>query len=236
MKLNQFFNFSVIVFLFSLLFLIGCGEDERYMAFPTIDLPDSVTVTVEAPAVAAFDLAVSSDYREVEDELGNKWIVHNTEQKYSFTENFSQTFPLVDSGTFPLVDPDERYFSVKLKCTALESESGEDTDSLHLIIKFNGEGNFDEANRDRTFSTQPISPELIEDLLDNTENFDDLPGFFEVGTLINVQTIFSRYNGIGKRTSTGPVDSWELSNDQAFILSIIGFRFTVIHPCPNRYN
>ena len=207
MKLNQFFNFSVIVFLFSLLFLIGCGEDERYMAFPTIDLPDSVTVTVEAPAVAAFDLAVSSDYREVEDELGNKWIVHNTEQKYSFTENFSQTFPLVDSGTFPLVDPDERYFSVQLKCTALESESEEDTDSIHLIIKFNGEGNFDEGNRDKTFSTQHISPESIEEVLsENPENIDDLPGFFEVGRLINVQTIFSRYNGIGKSESSRNVD------------------------------
>lgn len=207
MKLNQFFSFTVLVFLFSLLFLIGCGEDERHMAFPNLDLPDSVTVTVEAPAGAAFDLAVSSDYREERDDVGNKWIVHNTEQKYSFTENFSQTFPLVDSGTFPLVDPDERYFSVKLKCTALESESEEDTDSIHLIIKFNGEGNFDEGNRDKTFSTQHISPESIEEVLsENPENIDDLPGFFEVGRLINVQTIFSRYNGIGKSESSRNVD------------------------------
>ena len=184
MKLNQFFRFTLLTFLFAFPFLIGCGEDERRMHFPDIDLPDSVTVTVEAPAGAAFDLAVSSDYREEKDDLGNKLIVHNTEQKYSFTEKFSQTFPLVDSGTFPLVDPDERYFSVKLKCTALESESEEDTDSLRLIIKFNGEGNFDEGNRDKTFSTQHIS----------------------VGRLINVQTIFSRYNGIEKSESSRNVD------------------------------
>ena len=206
MKLNQFFSFTVLVFLFSLLFLIGCGEDERYMRFPNLDLPDSVTVTVEASAGAAFDLAVSSDYREEKDEIGNKLIIHNTEQKYSFTENFSQTFPLVDSGTFPLVDPDERHFSVKLKCTALESGSDEDTNSLSLIIKFNGEGNFDEGNRDRTYSTQPISTESIVDLLDNTENIDDLPGFFEVDILINAQTIFSRYNGIRKGGATERVD------------------------------
>ena len=211
MKLNQFFSFAVIVFLFTSPFLIGCGEDERYMAFPNLDLPDSVTVTIEAPAGAAFDLAVSSDYREEKDDLGNRLIVHNTEQEYSFTENFSQTFPLVDSETFPLVDPDERYFSVKLKCTALESESDENTGSIHLIIKFNGEGNFDKGNRDRTFSTQPISPESVEDLFENTENIDDIniddiSGFFEVGRLINVLTIFSRYNGISKSEKSETVD------------------------------
>ena len=204
MKLNKFFRFTLLVFLFALPFLIGCGEDESDMAFPNLDLPDSVTVTVEVPAGAAFDLAVSSDYREERDDLGNRFIVHNKEQKYSFTEDFSQTFPLVDSDVFPLVDPEERYFSVKLKCTALESESDEDTDSFRLIIKFNGEGNFDEGNRDRTFSTstQPISIESLE----NTKNPDDIPGFFEVGTLINVRTIFSRYNGISKRETSGNVD------------------------------
>ena len=207
MKLNKFFSWTALVFLFALPFLTSCGEDERRMAFPNLDLPDSVTVTVEAPADAAFDLAVSSDYREEKDDLGNRLIVHNTEQKYSFTENFSQTFPLVDSGAFPLVDPDERYFSVRLKCTTLESESDENTGSLHLIIKFNGEGNFDEGNRDKTFSTQRISPESIEeDLFENTENIDDIPGFFEVGRLINVQTIFSRYNGISKSETSETVD------------------------------
>ena len=208
MKLNKFFRFTLLVFLFALPFLIGCGEDERYMAFPNLDLPDSVTVTVEAPAGAVFDLAVSSDYREERDDLGNRFIVHNKEQKYSFTEDFSQTFPLVDSDVFPLVDPDERYFSVQLKCTAFEPGSDEDTASLHLIVKFNGEGNFDEGNRDRTFSTstQPISIKSLEDSLENTKNLDDIPGFFEVGTLINVRTIFSRYNGISKRETSGNVD------------------------------
>ena len=208
MKLKKFFSWTALIFLFAFPFLIGCGEDERYMAFPNLDLPDSVTVTIDVPAGAAFDLAVSSDYREEKDDRGNKLIVHNTEQKFSFTEKFSQTFPLVDSAAFPLVDPDERYFSVKLKCTALESESDEDTESLHLIIKFNGDGNFDEGNRNRTYSTQPISPELTEDLdlLDNTKNPDDIPDFFGVGTLINVQTIFSRYNGIGKAAKAGNVD------------------------------
>ena len=203
MKLNQFFSWTALVFLFALPFLIGCGEDERNMAFPNLDLPDSVTVTVEVPAGAAFDLSVSSDYREERDDLGNKFIVHNKEQKYSFTENFNQTFPLVDSSeVFPLVDPDERYFSVQLKCTALESGSDEDTDSFRLIIKFNGEGNFDAGNRDRTFSTQPISIESLWDSL----NPDDIHGFFKVGTLINVRTIFSRYNGISKRETSGNVD------------------------------
>ncbi|MDE0635999.1 MAG: hypothetical protein OXI43_09155 [Candidatus Poribacteria bacterium] len=206
MKLNQFFSWAALVFLFAFPFLIGCGEEGRKMHFPDLDLPDSVTVTVEVPAGAAFDLAVSSDYREERDDLGNKFIVHNTEQKFSFTEDFSQTFPLVDSAAFPLVDPDERYFSVKLKCTALESESDEDTDSLHLIIKFNGEGNFDDGNREITYSTQPISPESIEDSLENTKNPDDIPGFFEVGTLIYVRTIFSRWNGISKRSTSGNAD------------------------------
>ena len=209
MKLNKFFRYTLPVFLFTLPFLIGCGEDrEMRFHFPNIDLPDSVTVTVEAPAGAAFDLAVSGDFREEYNFRGERSIVHNKEQKYSFTENFSQTFPLVDSDVFPLVDPDERYFSAKLKCTALESGSDEDTDSFRLIIKFNGEGNFDEGNRDRTFSTstQPISIESLEDSLENTKNLDDIPGFFEVGTLINVRTIFSRYNGISKRETSGNVD------------------------------
>ena len=206
MKLNKFFRFTLLVFLFALPFLISCGED-REMHFPDLDLPDSVTVTVEVPAGAAFDLAVSGDFREEYNFRGERSIVHNTEQEYSFTEDFSQTFSLVDSSeVFPLVDPEERYFSVKLKCTALEFESDEDTASLRLIIKFNGEGNFDEGNRDRTFSTQPILIESLEDSLENTKNLDDIPGFFEVGTLINVRTIFSRYNGISKRETSGNVD------------------------------
>ncbi len=201
MKLNKFFRYTLPVFLFTLPFLIGCGEDrEMRFHFPNIDLPDSVTVTVEAPAGAAFDLAVSGDFREETDVLGQTFIVHNKEQKYSFTEDFSQTFPLVDSSdVFPLVDPDERYFSVQLKCTAFEPGSDEDTASLHLIVKFNGEGNFDEGNHDitSTTSTQPISIKSLE----NTKNLEDIPGFFAVGTLIDVQTVFSRYDGISQDNS-----------------------------------
>ena len=198
MKLNKFCSWTAFVFLFTFPFLIGCGED-RKMHFPNLDLPDSVTVTVEAPAGAAFDLAVSGDFREEYNFRKERSIVHNKEQNYSFTENFSQTFSLVDSSeVFPLVDPDERYFSVKIKCTALESESNEDTDSFHLTIKFNGDGNFDKGNRDKTFflgtaNTPPVD-ELEEDFEDNLK---DLPSYIRLGQIIGVQITFSRYDGLG---------------------------------------
>lgn len=203
MRLNLFFSWTAVVFLFTFPFLIGCGEDERRMRFPDLDLPDSVTVTVEAPTGAAFDLAVSSDYREERDDLGNRLIVHNSEQAVAFTENFSQTFSLVDSSeVFPLVDADERYFSVKLKCTAFESESGEDTDSFRLIIKFNGDGNFDERNRDKTFFLRTANTlaedELVPDFedLEDVEDFlKDRPNYFSLGQIIGVQITFSRYDG-----------------------------------------
>ena len=200
MKLNKFFRFTLLVFLFALPFLIGCGED-REMHFPDLDLPDSVTVTVEAPAGAAFDLAVSGDFREETNFRGESSIVHNKEQKYSFTENFNQTFPLVDSSeVFPLVDPDERYFSVKLKCTAFESESDEDTASLRLIVKFNGEGNFDEENYDTTFMQSTNEPRPEESPSD-VEDLQNLPRFFKLGTLIGVHITFSRYDGISTKNS-----------------------------------
>ena len=198
MKLNKFFRFTLLVFLFTLPFLIGCGED-RKMHSPDLDLPDSVTVTIEVPAGAAFDLAVSGDFREEYNFRGERSIVHNKEQKYSFTENFNQTFPLVDSSeVFPLVDPDERYFSVKLKCTALESESDEDTDSFRLIIKFNGDGNFDEGNRDKTFFLETANT-LREDELerDFEDHLKDRPSYFSLGKIIGVQITFSRYDGLG---------------------------------------
>lgn len=207
MRLNQFFDFSVIVFLFASSFLSGCSEDERRMGFPDLDLPDSVTVTVEAPAGASFDLAVSGDFREEVNFRGESSIVHNTEQKYFFTENFSQTFSLVDSDTFPLVDPDERYFSVKLNCTALESESDEDTDSFRLIIKFNGDGNFDKGNRDKTFFLQTANTltedELEEDELepDFEDPLKDRHSYFSLGQIIGVQITFSRYDGLGSDSS-----------------------------------
>ncbi len=202
MKLNQFFSWTALVFLFMLSFLIGCGED-RKMHSPDLDLPDSVTVTVEVPAGAAFDLAVSGDFREEYNFRGERSIVHNTEQEYSFTEDFSQTFSLVDSSeVFPLVDPEERYFSVKLKCTALESESDEDTASLRLIVKFNGDGNFDKGNRDKTFFLETentlTEDELQEDELEDFEDhLKDRPSYFSLGKIIGVQITFSRYDGLG---------------------------------------
>lgn len=212
MKLNKFFIWTTLVFLSTFSFLIGCGED-RKMHFPDLDLPDSVTVTVEAPAGAAFDLAVSGDFSEEYDFRGERSIVHNKEQKYSFTEDFSQTFSLVDSSeVFPLVDPDERYFSVKLKCTALESESDEDTDSFRLIIKFNGDGNFDKGNRDKTFfmatANTLIEEEAQEAELEEAElerdiggSLIDRPGYFSLGEIIEIQVTFSRYDGLGSDSS-----------------------------------
>lgn len=212
MKLNQFFSWTALVFLFALPFLTGCGEEDRKMHFPDLDLPDSVTVTVEAPASAAFDLAVSGDFREEVDFRGVGSIVHNTEQEYSFTENFSQTFSLVDSSeVFPLVDSDERYFSIKLKCTAFEPGSDEDTDSFRLIIKFNGDGNFDRGNRDKTFflatantlaedESQEAELEEAELEGDFEDALKDRPGYFSLGQIIEVQVTFSRYDGLGVGT------------------------------------
>ena len=200
MTLNKLFRLILLVILFTTSFLIGCGED-REMHCPDIDLPDSVTVTVEVPVGAAFDLAVSGDFREETDFRGVKSIVHNKEQNYSFTENFSQTFSLVDSSEiFPLVDPDERYFSVKLECTALESKSDENSDSLRLLIKFNGDGNFDRGNLDQMYLQQsanlPTDDELIRDF---GKDPNDWPKFFKLGTLINSRTVFSRYDCTSRR-------------------------------------
>lgn len=198
---NQFFSWTALVFLSTLPFLTGCGED-RKMRFPDLDLPDSVTVTVEAPVGAVFDLAVSGDFREEVDFRGKESIVHNKEQKYSFTENFSQTFSLVDSSeVFPLVDPDERYFSVKLKCTAFESESDEAPDSFRLIIKFNGDGNFDEGNSDKTFFLQTANT-LTEDELEEDELDPDFKDYFSLGQIIGIRITFSRYDGLGSKKST----------------------------------
>ncbi len=200
MKLNKFFSWPALVFLFALPFLIGCGEG-REMHCPDLDLPDSVTVTVEVPTGAAFDLAVSGDFREEYNFRGERSIVHNKEQKYSFTENFSQTFSLVDSSeVFPLVDPNERSFSVKLKCTALESESDEDTDSSRLIIKFNGDGNFDKGNFNKTLfletSNTLTKDELEKDVSeeDFEDHLKDQPIYLRLGQIISVPITFSRYD------------------------------------------
>ena len=195
MKKNKVCLWTALVFLFTFTFFSGCGEDERNMEFPDLDLPESVTVTIVSFTGAAFDLAVSSDYREETDDLGNRLIFHNTEQKHVFTEDFSQTFPLVGSEAFPLVDPDERYFSVQLKCTALESDSYKDTDSLHLTITFNREGSSEAGNYDNTFFPGNIpTDDELERFFGNDRKA--WPDYFKPGILINVQTVFSRYDGI----------------------------------------
>lgn len=196
MKINVLFSLTVLCVLFTLVFLMGCGED-RYMRFPNLNLPDNVTVTVEASTGMSFDIFVSSDYRQERDELGNRIIVHNSEQVDAFTGNFSQTFSLVDSETFPLVDPDERQFSVQLKCHKFEPVSKEDTGSFHLIIKFNGE---DDGNYDETYfleSTTEPPPELTE-LSPETPETSPEATFFQLDNLIGVRIIFSRYDGIDK--------------------------------------
>lgn len=211
MKLNKLFRLILLVILFTASFLIGCGED-RYMKFPDIDLPDNVTLTVEASTGMSFDIFVSSDYRQERDELGNRIIVHNSEQVDAFTGNFSQTYSLVDSETFPLVDPDERHFSVQLKCNLFEPVSKEDTGSFHLIIKFNGEGNFDDGNYDKTFfleSTTEPAPEPIElppepiELPPESIELALGANSFQLDDLIGVRIIFSRYDGISKEDLIG---------------------------------
>jgi hypothetical protein len=187
MKINIF---SVLLFLplFILVFLMGCSEGHD-MRFPDLDLPDSVTVMVEASTGASFDIFVSSDYREEGDDLGNRFIVHNSEHTDAFTGNFSQTFSLVDSEIFPLVDPDERRFSVQLKCNMFEPVSKEDNGSFRLIIRFNGEGNFDDGNYDETYFLESTNEPLHE------------PNVFQLNDLIGVRIIFSRYDGISQQGS-----------------------------------
>ena len=192
MRKNWFLIFPILIFLFTLTLLAGCGED-RYMVYENLDLPDSVTVTVEASAGAYFDIFVSSDYREERDDHGTSFIAHNSELADAFIEKFSQTFPLVDSEAFPLVDPDERHFSVQLKCNQLEPESEEDTGSFRLAVKFNGEGTFDGGTYDNVYFLRsineplPILPDVKRD-----------PYFFSLNDLIGVYIIFSRYDGISQ--------------------------------------
>ena len=198
------FILTVLCVVFTLVFLMGCGED-RYMAFPDIDLPDNVTVTVETSTGMSFDIFVSSDYRQERDELGNRIIIHNGEQVDAFTGNFNQTYSLIDSETFPLVDPDERHFSVQLKCNKFEPVSQEDTGSFRLILKFNGEGDFDNGNYDETYfleSTTESPPELTELPPEAIESALE-SRFFQLDNLIGVRIIFSRYTGISEEAPIG---------------------------------
>lgn len=167
-KSNQFLSFTMITFLFTLSFLIGCSEGERELMFPDTDIPDSVTVTVEdVPEGSVFNLDISTDYRKYKDNLGSIVIDYNYNEKYTVSKNFSKTFPL---------EVEEPAIAVGLLCTHVGSASKNDLDTIRLIVRFNGDGNFDKGNHNE------IHP-------------------FEVGTTINVLSTFSRYEGTSQSVS-----------------------------------
>ena len=164
-KLNIVFSFTAFAFLLISSFLTGCAEGERELMSPDRDLPESVTIIVEAPAEAAFKLVISTDYREEKDNFGNKVVIHNNEKEYAVTQDFSETFSL---------DSEEPHISVKLTCTNIDSMNDNSSNSVRLIVQFNGEGNFDRGNHNQVL---PI----------------------ELGAFINVQSAFSRYDGASYR-------------------------------------
>lgn len=165
-RLNQFLSFTIFVFLLISPLFTGCAETESGMIFSDTDIPESATVTVEAPAEAEFKLLISTDYREEKDNFGNTVIIHNNEKKYSVTQDFSETFSL---------DSEDPHLSVKLTCTKIDSMSENSSNSVRLIVQFNGDGNFDRGNHNQLL--QPI----------------------EEGSFINVQSAFSRYDGVSYR-------------------------------------
>lgn len=168
-KLNQFLSFTVIVFLFTSSFLIGCSERDREMRFPHTDIPESVTVMVkDVPEGSRFDLTISSDYSKHKDNLGSTVIIYNISEKYTVTQNFNKTFPL---------EAEEPTIDLNLICTYVGPTSEDSSNSFHLIIRFNGDGNFYRGNHN-----------------------DVLP--LEVGTTINVRSRFSRYDGTSKSVSS----------------------------------
>ena len=109
-KLNIVFSFTTFVFLLISFFLTGCAEGERELMSPDRDLPESVTITVEAPAEAAFKIVISTDYRTEKDNFGNEVILPNDEKEYAVTEDFNKTL---------LLDSKEPRISLKLKCTSV---------------------------------------------------------------------------------------------------------------------
>ena len=167
-KSNQLLSISVITFLISLFFLIGCSEGDRELMFPDTDIPESVTVTVEdVPEGSVFNLDISTDYSKYKDNLGSIVIKYNYNEKYSVTKNFSKTFPL---------EAEEPAIAIGLFCTHAVPVSEENLDTIRLIVRFNGDGNFDKGNHNE------IHP-------------------FEVGTTINVLSAFSRYEGTSQSVS-----------------------------------
>lgn len=171
-KLNPSLKLTVFVFLFTLPFLIGCAETDRVMRFPNLELPESATVSLDVPTGAEFKLLISYDYRKEKDNFGSTVIIHNKEKEYSVTQDFRETI---------FFDSEEPRLSVKLKCTEPGFGSEKDSDSLRLIVHFNGEGHFSQGNHDKVYP-------------------------FKLDTLIGIQTSFSRYDGISQRIkfSTDP--------------------------------
>ncbi|MDE0317077.1 MAG: hypothetical protein OXM61_19530 [Candidatus Poribacteria bacterium] len=168
-KLNQSLKLAVFVSLFTLPFLISCSERDREMRFPHTDIPESVTVMIKhVPEGASFDLDISTDYSQHKDNLGAIVIVHNYSEEYTVTQNFNKTFPL---------EVEEPTIDLGLICTHVGSTSEDSSDSIRLIIRFNGDGNFYRGNHNEVL---PV----------------------KVGTTINVRSRFSRYDGTSKSVSS----------------------------------
>lgn len=72
-------------------------------------------------------------------------------------------------------DSEEPRISVKLTCTKIDSMSENSSNSVRLIVQFNSDGNFDRGNHNHLL--QPI----------------------KLGSFINVQSAFSRYEGVSYR-------------------------------------
>lgn len=170
---NWFINLTVIASLIILTFLMGCAETEREMRFPDRELPESVTIVIEdVPNGTTLNLAISTDYNELMDNYGNNVIIHNREEKNVVTEDYSKTI---------IFDSEEPNISVKLTCTEIESKNENSSNSVRLIVQFNGEGNFDKGNHDQR---PPIA----------------------LGTSMSLQSAFSRYDGTSKSWQYTPPD------------------------------
>lgn len=161
-KLNQSLKLTVFVFLFTLPFLIGCAETEREIMFPNLDLPESVTVMIkDVPEGAAFNLNISTNYSKHKSNFGDTVFICNYNEEYVVTQNFNKTFPL---------EAEEPTIALDLICTHVGPMSEDSSNSIRLIVRFNGEGNFDKGNHNE------VHP-------------------FEVDTTVSVVSIFSRYDG-----------------------------------------
>ena len=164
-KSNQLLSISVITFLISLFFLIGCSEGDRELMLSDTYIPESVTIMVEdVPEGSVINLDISTDYRKYTDNLGGTVIDYNYNEKYTVTKNFNKTFPF---------DDEEPSIAIGLFCTHAVPVSEDDLDTIRLIVRFNGDGNFEGVNHNKI---HPI----------------------EVGTNIYLISSFSRYEGISQ--------------------------------------